>query len=90
MKIPSKKNRKYSRPLRFLHSAAVFAILFFAAHLLGFRQYTAILSGTSSFSFLKNICGLTYLVLYLAVVVYVPILIIAAALAKLLNSCQSD
>jgi hypothetical protein len=85
MRKTSDKDKKYGHAGRFLHSAAVFSALFFAVHLLGFRQYTSILSGTSSFSFLKNTCGTVYLVLYIAVVVYVPILVIAAGLTKLLE-----
>jgi amino acid permease len=82
----SDKDKKYRYARRFLHSAAVFSALFCVIHLLGFRQYTSILSGTASFSFIKNACGVIYLVLYIAVVVYVPILVIAAGLTKLMET----
>jgi hypothetical protein len=54
--------------------------LFFIAHLLGFREYTNILSGTGAIHVGRVWGGLLYLLLYVCAVGFVPILLIAAAL----------
>ena len=70
---------------RFISYAIVFTVLFLSAHLLGFREQTAVLSGTSVATPLQQICGLVYILLYLCFVAFVPILLIASAVVKALG-----
>ena len=73
---------KRSRPRRFLTSALVVSLCFGLTHLLGWREFTSILSGTASFGALPRLAGVIYAVFYTLFVVYVPILLIAAGLSK--------
>jgi hypothetical protein len=69
------------RPLGWLCWAAMFVVVFGACHLLGWRDDTAILSGTlAPGSELTMVRGLIYLASYFAAVLLSPILILAAGL----------
>ena len=65
---------------RFLSYALLLSAFFIVAHLLGFREYTNILSGTSQIEMWKMYCGMVYIILYVCFVGIVPIFLIAAAL----------
>ena len=71
-------------PRDLLRRSLVILVLFALAHLAGLREFTSIVNGTmGSLSLgwhLSVFLGLTYLLLYFAVVVLVPILWIAALL----------
>jgi hypothetical protein len=64
--------------------AAIVALAFALAHVLGLRSYTSILSGTSPTGDPSDawavLLGFSYVVLYFAFVLAVPIALIAAAL----------
>lgn len=65
---------------RFLTWAIALAGLFLCVHLLGFREYVNILSGTGAFTMGRLYGGLLYMLLYICVVGMVPILLIAVVL----------
>ncbi len=58
--------------------AIAFSLMFFAFHLLGFREYTSILSGSLSLDKLHHYFGLIYIIFYTCFVVIVPILVLTA------------
>ena len=64
----------------FLKRAVLYSLAFGLAHLLGFRAYTSLLSGTASFGVLQCMFGTVYLVLYLGFVLLAPVLLIASGL----------
>lgn len=66
--------------------AVTLGALFLVAHLLGFRRYTSFLSGTATFNYLQLLGGAVYIMLYGLFVACVPVLLIAATLAKILES----
>jgi len=66
----------------FLVRAVLWCVAFGAVHLLGFRIYTSLLSGTSSHGMVQQVLGVTYIVLYAGVVFLVPVLVIAAVLVQ--------
>ena len=89
-KLSASPDRESPRPAHCLQTVirgimkrvALWSLAFVVVDLLGFRAYTSILSGTSSFGVPQRIFGAFYLLLYAGVVVAVPILLIAAALLK--------
>jgi hypothetical protein len=70
---------------RLLVVAATLTLLFGALHLLGYRQDVAFLSGTAVPSVVG---GMAYVVLYFAVVVVVPILVLAAVFLAVTSRLQ--
>jgi hypothetical protein len=74
-------------PKDFIRHAVLIVLLFGVVHLLGLREYTSFLNGTTGSVELgyelSALLGLIYLVLYFAVVLLVPILILAALLVSL-------
>ncbi len=62
---------------RFISYAILLTFLFGCVHLLGFREYTGILSGTISISKVHQAFGMIYIILYFCFVFIVPILLIA-------------
>lgn len=74
-------------PKDFIRHAVLIVLLFGVAHLLGLRAYTSFLNGTTGSVELgyelSALLGLIYLLLYFAVVLLVPILILAALLVSL-------
>jgi hypothetical protein len=66
----------------FIVCAILLSAIFLSLHLLGFRKYTSILSGTGSFSTWYQCCGVVYILFYICFVGIVPILLIASALLK--------
>jgi hypothetical protein len=65
---------------QFVRYAIMLLGLFFIIHLLGFQEYTNILSGTGAIDAGRMFCGILYILLYVCAVGIVPILLIAAAL----------
>jgi hypothetical protein len=65
-----------------IQRAAAISCLFLVVHFAGFREYTGILNGTiGSMELgweLSAILGVFYIVLYLAFVIVVPVLLVAA------------
>lgn len=68
---------------RFTAYAILFILLFAGAHLLGFREYTGILSGTASLDQYHQYYGVLYILLYVNFAVTVPILLIAGVLTEI-------
>lgn len=60
---------------------AVFSLL----HLLGLREYTSFISGTTSGGW-GDLLGITYFILYSLAVFLAPVLIIATGFMKILSS----
>ena len=71
-------------PAGFLLRAVVITVLFCASELLGLREYTPFLSGTSGNVNLSwqmaSLLGLIHLLLYVGFILLVPILLITAGL----------
>ena len=80
-------------PKDFIRHAVLIALLFGVAHLVGLREYTSFLNGTTRSVELgyelSALLGLIYLMLYFAVVLLVPILILAALLVSLCLKFQT-
>ncbi len=68
---------------RFIAYAILLSLLYMGAHLLGFREYTAVLSGTASFSKRHQFFGAFYIIFYMCFVVIVPVLLIASVLTEM-------
>lgn len=72
----------------------VITVFFAIAHFCGLREYTSFISGTApttSFSpTVAGFFGLSYLVLYFAFMLLVPILLIAAGLVTLWNRSDKN
>src|SRR5882762_10412767 len=68
----------------FVRRALIICLLFGLAHLLGLREFTSVLNGTTGSLALgwtiSTILGLTYVLLYVALVLPVPIFLLAAAI----------
>ena len=75
---------KFLSPKDFVRRALVICFLFSLAHLLGLKEFTSVLNGTTGSVALgwtaSALLGLTYVLLYVAFVLLVPIFLIAAAL----------
>jgi hypothetical protein len=71
-------------PAGFLLRAVIITVLFCASELLGLREYTTFLSGTSGNVDLSwqmaSLLGLIHLLLYVGCILLVPILMIATGL----------
>jgi phosphotransferase system glucose/maltose/N-acetylglucosamine-specific IIC component len=74
-------------PKDFIRHAVLMVLAFGVAHLFGLREYTSFLNGTTGSVELgyelSALLGLVYLLLYFAVVLLVPILILAALSVRL-------
>lgn len=66
----------------FLLRVVVILVVCAVLHLLGFRKYTCVLSGTSPYGTIRSLCGVVYIMFYGLAVTCVPILLLATALAK--------
>jgi hypothetical protein len=79
-------------PLGFLARALVIAAVFLAVHLAGLRDYTSVLNGTvgpAAASWKTSaFFGIAYLVMYMAFVLLVPVLILAAAILEICGRLQ--
>ena len=69
---------------RFLRNAVLLVAAFALVHLLGFKEYISVLSGTASYGICQRMFGALYLVLYMGFVFMTPVLIIAAGLLQLI------
>ena len=73
-------------PKGFLICAATLGILFLACHAAGLREYTSILCGQSrAEDQWAPFLGMGYVLFYLAFVLLVPVLVLAAAILALLQ-----
>ena len=74
-------------PKGFLIRALLICLAFLVCHLAGLREFTTFLSGTTATSTFawSVVLGVTYIFLYLAFTVGVPILILASAFLALYN-----
>ena len=76
-------------PKDMLVRAVAIALLFLVAHLAGLREFTSVLNGTVGSTELgwgrSAMLGVGYVVLYLAFILGVPILILAAAISAALQ-----
>jgi len=84
------ENTSYRRWLRrlmrgFLLRVVLILGVFAALHLLGFRKYTCVLSGTSPFGAVKSLFGVVYIVFSGLAVVGVPVLLLATVLARVVE-----
>src|SRR4051794_2746770 len=74
-------------PQHFLSVAVTLGVFFMLVHLVGFREHTALLSGTAASADvgmrLSAFYGIVYILLYLGCVVVAPILVLAAGLLAL-------
>ena len=80
---PARGSRSLARS--FVYRAVVLSAVFLIAHLLNLRQYTAVLSGAAPLGDFQRLCGASYIVFYGLFVACVPVLLIAAALAKAMD-----
>ncbi|MDB6108849.1 MAG: hypothetical protein JWR69_599 [Pedosphaera sp.] len=71
-------------PHSFLSVAVTLSVFFMLVHLVGFREHTAFLSGTTGAvgvgTRLSTFYGVIYILLYLGCVVIAPILVLAAGM----------
>ena len=71
-------------PRDFVRHAVLTCVVFAAAHFFGLREFTSILNGTTGSTELGRetsaALGAVYILLYLASVLFVPALLLAAAL----------
>ena len=74
-----------------MQRAAAISVLFLVVHLAGFREFTGVLNGTiGSLALgwnLSAFLAVIYIVLYLAFVILVPILILAAVILAVGRQC---
>jgi len=81
---------EFCSPKDFVRRAAVITFLFLVAHGVGLREYTSFLSGTAPSPDLgwklTIFFGLLYLVFYFALVLFVPIFLLAAFLQRAIQS----
>ena len=75
---------KFFSPKDFVRRALIICVLFGVAHLLGLKEFTSVLNGTTGSLALgwtiSAMLGLAYVILYVAFVLLVPILLLAAAM----------
>jgi len=76
---------EFFSPKDLLQRAAVIAFIFLLAHLAGLREFTSILNGTVGsveMSWQQSaFLGALYLILYMAFILLVPVLVIAAVIS---------
>jgi hypothetical protein len=75
---------EFFSPKDFVRRAFVIALFYLVVHLAGLREFTSLLNGTVGSVQLgwatSGFLGLTYIFVYLAFVLLVPVLLLAAAL----------
>jgi hypothetical protein len=86
--------RRLVTPRGFVWAAAALCLLYAVCHVLGWREYTAFLSGSAPAAERANLClalGIVYAVAYFGFVLLAPILLIAAGIfALLLHARRAD
>ena len=74
-------------PKDFVRHAVLVCLVFAVAHVCGLREFTSVLNGTTGSVDMDwqtaSVLGVTYILLYLAFVLLVPTLVLAAALLTL-------
>ena len=76
------RQAEFLSPKDLLQRAGAISVLFLVAHLAGFREFTSVLNGTIGSMAagwkLSGFLALIYILLYLAFVIMVPVLVLAA------------
>jgi hypothetical protein len=76
------RRAEFLSPRDLLQRAGTISVLFLAAHLAGLREFTSVLNGTigsvAAGWKLSGFLALIYILLYLAFVILVPVLVLAA------------
>lgn len=84
---------EFFSPKDFVRRAILISLVFLIAHLAGLREFTSVLNGTVGavgMSWEKSaLLGFIYILLYLAFVLAVPILLLAAAMTAPLRKSSS-
>lgn len=75
---------------RLLAAAVILTLLFGAAHMLGFREYTSVLAGYADYGAPRESYGLAYVVLYGCSAVLAPVLAIAASILFVFGLVRRD
>ena len=87
--LPAPRRSGLPSALYLLEWAALLTVLFIIAHLTGLREFTSILNGTIGSTTMDwqiaSWLGVAYVLIYLAAVIIVPILLLAALILKM---CQ--
>ena len=80
---------KFLSPKDFVRRALVISLLFALAHLFGLKEFTSVLNGTTGSVALgwttSALLGLTYVLLYVAFVLLVPIFLLTATILTAWN-----
>jgi hypothetical protein len=78
---------KFFSPKDFVRRAIIISCFFALAHLFGLKEFTSVLNGTAGSVALgwtaSAILGLTYVFLYVAFILFVPIFLLAAGMLSL-------
>jgi membrane protein DedA with SNARE-associated domain len=78
------RRAEFLSPRDLLQRAGAISVLFLAVHLAGLREFTSVLNGTigsvAAGWKLSGFLALIYILLYLAFVILVPVLVLAATL----------
>jgi hypothetical protein len=86
-KMAPATRKAFSSPKYLVRCAAALIALFLAAHFAGLREFTSILNGTIGSTAMNwesaAILGVVYIGLYLAFVLLVPVLVLAAMILTL-------
>jgi hypothetical protein len=84
---------EFFSPKDFVRRAILISLVFLVAHLCGLREFTSILNGTTGSVGLtweqSALRGFIYILLYLAFILLVPILLLAAAMIAALRKSFS-
>ncbi len=85
------RRAEFLSPKDLLQRAGVIGLLFLVAHLAGLREFTSVLNGTVG-SVAVNVklgtfLAAVYILLYLAFVILVPVLVLAAAMLTVWQRC---
>ena len=85
------RRAEFLSPRDLLQRAGAISVLFLVAHLAGLREFTSVLNGTiGSVAVgwnLSAFLAVVYIVLYLAFVVLVPVLVLAAVILAVWRRC---
>ena len=85
--VRSLRRADFLSPKDFVRRALLISVVFLITQPAGLREFTSVLSGTAGSTHLgwktSAVLGATYIIIYLAFVVVVPILLIAALLVWL-------
>jgi hypothetical protein len=85
------RRAEFLSPRDLLHRALGISVLFLLAHLAGLREFTSVLNGTvgsvAAGWKVSGFLALIYILLYLAFVILVPVLVLAALILTVWQRC---